>query len=63
MCVLYYELNTQITALESLGVTKDKYAAFIYPLIESALPVETLKIWERLKSSSSNNMNNDLNNM
>ncbi|KAJ0181795.1 hypothetical protein K1T71_002517 [Dendrolimus kikuchii] len=44
---LYDKLMTQIIALESMGITKDKYAAFLYPMVESALPEETLRAWNR----------------
>ncbi|CAG7832496.1 unnamed protein product [Allacma fusca] len=37
---LYDKLETQLRALESLGVTQDKYAAMLYPLVESCLPEE-----------------------
>ncbi|GFV21821.1 integrase catalytic domain-containing protein [Trichonephila clavipes] len=30
-------------ALESLGVTKEKYAAILFPLVESCLPAEILR--------------------
>lgn len=40
---LYDKLETQLHGLESLGVTSDKYAAMLYPLVESALPEEILK--------------------
>ncbi|KAL0841422.1 hypothetical protein ABMA28_015106 [Loxostege sticticalis] len=34
-------------ALESLGLAQDKFASFLYPLVESALPVEILRAWNR----------------
>lgn len=43
---LYDKLQTQLRGLESLGVTSDKYAAMLYPLVVSALPGETLKAWQ-----------------
>ncbi|GFT84219.1 uncharacterized protein NPIL_548461 [Nephila pilipes] len=48
---LYDQLETKLRALESLGVTKDKYAAMVYPLVESALPDETLKAWEQFRTA------------
>ncbi|XP_054713435.1 uncharacterized protein LOC129222897 [Uloborus diversus] len=48
---LYDQLETKLRALETLGVTKDKYAAMLYPLAESALPYETLKAWERFRTA------------
>ncbi|UYV82467.1 hypothetical protein LAZ67_21002317 [Cordylochernes scorpioides] len=44
---LYDRLETQLRALETLGVARDKFAAMLYPLVESALPVDTLRVWER----------------
>ncbi|UYV66498.1 hypothetical protein LAZ67_4001898 [Cordylochernes scorpioides] len=44
---LYDRLETQLRALETLGVTRDKFAAMLYPLVESALPEDTLRVWER----------------
>jgi len=44
---LYDQLETQLRALESLGVTRDNNVALLFPMVESALPDETLKAWER----------------
>ncbi|GFU13962.1 DUF1758 domain-containing protein [Trichonephila clavipes] len=44
----------QLRALESLGVTKEKYAAMLFPLVESCLPAEILRAWERYVGYSSN---------
>ncbi|XP_056647487.1 uncharacterized protein LOC130452213 [Diorhabda sublineata] len=38
-------------ALESLGVTSEKYACMLAPLIESALPESILREWERKRMS------------
>ncbi|XP_045451223.1 uncharacterized protein LOC123660165 [Melitaea cinxia] len=46
------QLNGQLRALEVLGVTKDKYAAFLLPMVESALPSDTLIIWERTRTEN-----------
>ncbi|XP_052755371.1 uncharacterized protein LOC128201705 [Galleria mellonella] len=40
---LYDQLNSQLRALETLGVTQDKYAAFILPMVESSLLLDILK--------------------
>ncbi|XP_055932029.1 uncharacterized protein LOC129962308 [Argiope bruennichi] len=48
---LYDQLETKLRALETLGVTKDKYAAMLFPLVESSLPDETLKAWERFRTT------------
>uniref|UniRef100_A0ABD2WZE2 CCHC-type domain-containing protein n=1 Tax=Trichogramma kaykai TaxID=54128 RepID=A0ABD2WZE2_9HYME len=47
LSTLYDNLETYINALESLGVTTDKCAAMLYPLVESALPEDTLRVWQR----------------
>ncbi|GFR00334.1 hypothetical protein TNCT_255941 [Trichonephila clavata] len=39
-------------ALDSLGVTNEKYADIIFPLVESCLPSEFLKAWERSRFTS-----------
>ncbi|UYV78538.1 hypothetical protein LAZ67_16001935 [Cordylochernes scorpioides] len=44
---LYDRLETQLRALETLGVARDKFAAMLNPLVESALPEDTLRVWER----------------
>ncbi|XP_059047188.1 uncharacterized protein LOC131842631 [Achroia grisella] len=44
---LYDKLMTQILGLETLGVTQDKYAAILYPMVESTLPEEVLRAWNR----------------
>lgn len=51
------KLETQLRALGTLGVTSDKYAAMLYPLVESALPDETLKTWERYRTSNKLGLN------
>ncbi|GFV20598.1 uncharacterized protein TNCV_776441 [Trichonephila clavipes] len=50
---LYDKIEAQLRALESLGVTKEKYAAMLFPLVESCLPVEILRAWERYVGYSS----------
>ena len=44
---IYDELESHLRALESLGVTSDQSAAFLYPLVESSLPEEIIKVWQR----------------
>ncbi|UYV70044.1 hypothetical protein LAZ67_7001587 [Cordylochernes scorpioides] len=44
---LYDRLETQLRALETLGVARDKFAAMLCPLVGSALPEDTLRVWER----------------
>ncbi|UYV60908.1 hypothetical protein LAZ67_1002751 [Cordylochernes scorpioides] len=50
---LYDRLETQLRALETLGVARDKFAAMLYPLVESALPEDTLRVWERSQDTVS----------
>ncbi|GFU45592.1 integrase catalytic domain-containing protein [Trichonephila clavipes] len=51
---LYDKLQTRIRALDSLGLTKDKYADILFPLVESALSVDIVKLWERQRRLSTN---------
>ncbi|XP_018395064.1 PREDICTED: uncharacterized protein LOC108773670 [Cyphomyrmex costatus] len=44
---IYDKLETQLRALESLGVTTDMCAAILYPLVESSLPEDLLRVWQR----------------
>lgn len=44
---LYDELETNLRSLESLGVKSEHSALFLYPLIESSLPEEIVKVWQR----------------
>lgn len=39
---LYDKVECYIRALKTLGVTTDKCAAMLYPLVESSLPEEVL---------------------
>lgn len=48
---LYDRLESQLRALESLGVTKEKYAAMLYPLVESTVPEQIFKVWERHRAA------------
>lgn len=44
------KLETQLRALETLGVTTDKCSAILYPLNESCLPEDVSRAWHRLSS-------------
>ncbi|XP_076247890.1 uncharacterized protein LOC143187553 [Calliopsis andreniformis] len=44
---LYDKIESHLRALESLGVTIDKCAAMLFPLVESSLPEELLRAWQR----------------
>lgn len=59
LSVLYDQSETQLRALESLGVTTDKYAAMLYPLVESALSEDVLRAWERIRNQRENANNED----
>ena len=50
LATLYDKMEAQLRALETLGVTSDKYTAMLYPLVESCLPEELLRIWQRSSS-------------
>ena len=44
---LYDKVESNIRALNTLGVTTDKCAAMLYPLVESSLPEHVLRAWQR----------------
>ena len=54
LCALYDNLESQIRALETLGVTTDKSAALLHPLVESCLPEDILRAWQRQRSPDFN---------
>lgn len=47
LMTIYDKLETHMRALESLGVTTDMCAAMLFPLVESSLPEELLRTWQR----------------
>ncbi|GBO41777.1 hypothetical protein AVEN_73271-1, partial [Araneus ventricosus] len=47
LSTLYDKLQTGIRSLDSLGLTKDKYADILFPLVESTLPIDIVKMWDR----------------
>jgi hypothetical protein len=51
LSTMYDDLETQLRGLESLGVTSQQSAVFLYPLVESSLPEELIKIWQRSAES------------
>ncbi|XP_055940811.1 uncharacterized protein LOC129971242 [Argiope bruennichi] len=53
LATLYDMLETKLRALESLGRTKEKFADFLGPLVESCLPENVLRAWERSRISES----------
>lgn len=54
VCSLYDGLETQIRALETLGITTSGYSAVLFPLIESCLPEDLLRVWQRSFIGSGN---------
>ncbi|XP_050309972.1 uncharacterized protein LOC126745954 [Anthonomus grandis grandis] len=50
LSLLYDKIETQLRALETLGITADKYAAMLFPLIESCFPPDLLRVWQRVPS-------------
>ena len=48
---LYDKLEAHMRALETLGVTSEKCAAMLFPLVESAVPEEILRAWQRSSST------------
>ena len=48
---VYDKLETQLRSLESLGVKTDTCAAMLFPLVESSLPEEILRVWQRKSDS------------
>ncbi|GFW89833.1 DUF1758 domain-containing protein [Trichonephila clavipes] len=53
LATLYDMLETKLRALESLGRTKEKFADFLELLVESCLPENVLRAWERRRISES----------
>ena len=49
---IYDKLESHLRALESLGVTSDRCATILYPLVESSLPEELLRTWQRHSSTT-----------
>ncbi|GBL92907.1 hypothetical protein AVEN_54566-1 [Araneus ventricosus] len=47
---LYDNLESKLRALEILGVARGKYSAKLYPLVESSLPDDTLRTWQRFRA-------------
>ncbi|KAF2891340.1 hypothetical protein ILUMI_14833, partial [Ignelater luminosus] len=47
LSVMFDTLKSHLRSLESLGVTREKYAAMLFPLVECSLSDETLQAWQR----------------
>lgn len=46
-CDLVTNITSQIRNLATLGVTNDKCAQILYPVVEACLPTEVLQAWQR----------------
>lgn len=44
---LFDKLESHLKALESLGVSSEQMAEFLFPMVESSLPEDILKAWQR----------------
>jgi hypothetical protein len=49
---LYDRIETQLRALETLGVATDKYSVIFSPLVESCLSEEVLRAWQMHSNTS-----------
>ncbi|UYV64607.1 hypothetical protein LAZ67_3001299 [Cordylochernes scorpioides] len=56
---LYDKLESYLRSLESLGITAEQNAAFLYPLVESSLPEELITVWQRSALSGYNDEGED----
>ena len=56
---LYDKIESYLRALDTLGVTTDKCAAMLYPLVGSSLPEELLRVWQRTNSAREENTTSD----
>ena len=45
--IIFDYIRTQLRSLKTLGVTRAKYAAMLFPLVESCLGKEILRAWQR----------------
>ncbi|GFW16893.1 uncharacterized protein TNCV_2760211 [Trichonephila clavipes] len=52
MTSLYDKMELHMRILETLGVTTDKCASILYPVVESCFSEDFLKAWKRLSTSS-----------
>lgn len=52
---IYDKISAHIRALETLGVKTNNCATMLYPLVESSLPEEILRTWQRSMVSSTIN--------
>ena len=57
---LYDEIESHLRALETLDVTVEQSSAFLYPLVESCLPVDIARAWQRSALSGYDNESGDI---
>lgn len=60
LSTLHDKLETQLRALETLGVTHERYSAMLYPLVESSLPEDVMLAWERARNSRAEQEERDI---
>ncbi|GFW83530.1 DUF1758 domain-containing protein [Trichonephila clavipes] len=58
LATLYDMLETKLRALESLGRTKEKFANFLGPLVESCLPENVLRSYRAPKGGAPHSLRN-----
>lgn len=44
---MYDKLESYLRAAGSIGITTHKYAAMLFPMVESCIPQEILRVWLR----------------
>ncbi|XP_011860126.1 PREDICTED: uncharacterized protein LOC105557489, partial [Vollenhovia emeryi] len=44
---MFDKLSAHLQALETLGVSSEQMSTFLYPIVESTLPVQVLTAWQR----------------
>ncbi|XP_070518841.1 uncharacterized protein [Cardiocondyla obscurior] len=59
---LYDKIESYLRSLDTLGVTSDKCAAMLFPLVESALLEEILRAWQRSQTNSTTTRDGEVQN-
>lgn len=57
---LYDNLMSNINNLEALNIEMENYSLILVPIIEACLPIETLKLWERIKNENKSKSSSNL---
>lgn len=55
LSIVYQQLETQLKALETLGIPQTYCGYFLFPWVENLLPPETLKVWFRYRNQNLKN--------